>query len=135
MRNGSGGGSRLAVGLLGALDFPVLSIDMAGSIVAANRSAAQLLGVRVDEVPGMALSRYAEDFDLPELVRANKARINGLRVKIKGDVFLADIAPLQNEHDDSEALAGAVLALGAGWWGLREVLQRPVMHSLRAAAE
>lgn len=33
------------------------------------------------------------------------------------------------------ALAGAVLALGAGWWGLREVLQRPVMHSLRAAAE
>ncbi|QTX19796.1 ABC transporter permease [Comamonas aquatica] len=33
------------------------------------------------------------------------------------------------------ALAGAVLALGAGWWGLREVLQRPVVHSLRAAAE
>src|SRR5690606_12151048 len=97
--------------LLGALDFPVLSIDMAGSIVAANRSAAQLLGVRVDEVPGMSLSRYAEDFDLPELVRANKARINGLRVKIKGDVFLADIAPLQSEHDDSEALAGAVLTL------------------------
>ncbi|MDC6711284.1 sigma 54-interacting transcriptional regulator, partial [Leclercia adecarboxylata] len=46
-----------------------------------------------------------------ELVRANKARINGLRVKIKGDVFLADIAPLQSEHDDSEALAGAVLTL------------------------
>ena len=33
------------------------------------------------------------------------------------------------------ALAGAVLALGAGWWGLREVLQRPVMRSLRATAE
>lgn len=73
--------------LLGALDFPVLSIDMGGSIVAANRSAAQLLGVRVDEVPGMALSRYAEDFDLPELVRANKTRINGLRVKIRGMCF------------------------------------------------
>jgi transcriptional regulator of aroF, aroG, tyrA and aromatic amino acid transport len=97
--------------LLGALDFPVLSIDMGGSIVAANRAAAQLLGVRVDEVPGMPLSRYAEDFDLPELVRANKSRINGLRVKVKGDVFLADIAPLQSEHDDSEALAGAVLTL------------------------
>lgn len=97
--------------LLGALDFPVLSIDMGGSIVAANRSAAQLLGVRVDEVPGMALARYIDDFDLPELVRANKARINGLRVKVKGDVFLADIAPLQSEHDESEALAGAVLTL------------------------
>ena len=33
------------------------------------------------------------------------------------------------------ALAGALLALMAGWWGLREVLQRPVMHSLRAAEE
>ena len=97
--------------LLGALDFPVLSIDMGGSIVAANRSAAQLLGVRVDEVPGMALARYIDDFDLPELVRANKSRVNGLRVKVKGDVFLADIAPLQSEFDENEALAGAVLTL------------------------
>jgi putative ABC transport system permease protein len=33
------------------------------------------------------------------------------------------------------ALAGAVLALAAGWWGLREVLARPVMTTLRRAAE
>jgi len=97
--------------LLGALEFPVLSIDMGGSIVAANRAAAQLLGVRVDEVPGIPLSRYAEDFDLPQLVRANRSRINGMRVKVKGDIFLADIAPLQSEHEDSEAMAGAVLTL------------------------
>ena len=63
--------------LLAALDFPVLSVDMGGQIVAANRAAAQLLGVRVDEVPGIPLSRYVEDLDLPGLVRANKARING----------------------------------------------------------
>ncbi len=31
------------------------------------------------------------------------------------------------------ALAGAVLALAAGWWGLREVLTRPVMATLREA--
>ena len=97
--------------LLGALEFPVLSVDMAGSIVAANRAAAQLFGVRVDEVPGIALARYVEDFDLPELVRANRSRINGLRVTVKGDAFLADIAPLQVEHDGSDALAGAVLSL------------------------
>ncbi len=30
---------------------------------------------------------------------------------------------------------GAVLALGAGWWGLREVLRRPVVETLRQAAE
>lgn len=30
-------------------------------------------------------------------------------------------------------LVGAVLALLAGWWGLREVLQRPVMATLREA--
>jgi putative ABC transport system permease protein len=33
------------------------------------------------------------------------------------------------------AVAGALLALAAGWWGLREVLRRPVMTSLRAAAD
>jgi len=31
--------------------------------------------------------------------------------------------------------AGALLALGAGWWGLREVLRRPVVATLRQAAE
>ena len=33
------------------------------------------------------------------------------------------------------ALAGAVLALLAGWWGLREVLTRPVMATLREAVQ
>jgi putative ABC transport system permease protein len=33
------------------------------------------------------------------------------------------------------ALAGAVLALAAGWWGLREVLNRPVVETLRRASE
>jgi putative ABC transport system permease protein len=31
--------------------------------------------------------------------------------------------------------AGALLALGAGWWGLRDVLRRPVVDTLRRAAE
>ncbi|MBK7613685.1 MAG: FtsX-like permease family protein [Burkholderiales bacterium] len=31
--------------------------------------------------------------------------------------------------------AGAALALAAGWWGLREVLRRPVMDTLRRAAD
>ncbi len=30
---------------------------------------------------------------------------------------------------------GALLAWGAGWWGLREVLRRPVVQTLRLAAE
>ncbi|HSV51663.1 MAG TPA: FtsX-like permease family protein, partial [Burkholderiaceae bacterium] len=33
------------------------------------------------------------------------------------------------------SLTGALLALGAGWWGLREVLRRPVVETLRRAAE
>ena len=32
------------------------------------------------------------------------------------------------------ALAGALLALAAGWWGLRDVLRRPVVETLRQAA-
>jgi len=33
------------------------------------------------------------------------------------------------------ALAGAVLALAAGWWGLRDILQRPVVETLRRSAQ
>jgi len=33
------------------------------------------------------------------------------------------------------AVAGALLALAAGWWGLREVLRRPVVQTLRQAAD
>jgi len=33
------------------------------------------------------------------------------------------------------AAAGALLALAAGWWGLREVLRRPVVDTLRSAAQ
>ncbi len=33
------------------------------------------------------------------------------------------------------ALAGAVLALAAGWWGLRDVLRRPVVETLRRAPQ
>ncbi len=32
-------------------------------------------------------------------------------------------------------VAGALLALAAGWWGLREVLARPVVETLRRAAD
>ena len=33
------------------------------------------------------------------------------------------------------SVAGALLALAAGWWGLREVLRRPVVQTLREAAQ
>ena len=33
------------------------------------------------------------------------------------------------------ALVGAVLALAAGWWGLRDVLRRPVVQTLRQAMD
>ena len=33
------------------------------------------------------------------------------------------------------ALSGAALALAAGWWGLRDVLRRPVVETLRRAAQ
>jgi putative ABC transport system permease protein len=33
------------------------------------------------------------------------------------------------------ALSGALLALAAGWWGLREIMRRPVVETLRRAAQ
>ena len=97
--------------LLSSLSDPVMSIDMEGRIVAANRAAGQMLGVRVDEVPGLSLDRHVQDVDLPDLVRRNNARVNGLRLTLKDVIYLADIAPLHTEKDDVASLAGAVVTL------------------------
>lgn len=98
--------------LLSSLSEPVMSIDMEGHLVAANRAAGQLLGVRVDEVPGLSLDRYLPDLDLPALIRRNNARVNGLRIRLRDTVYLADIAPLHREHqEDVASLAGAVVTL------------------------
>ena len=97
--------------LLSSLSDPVMSIDMHGRIVAANRIAVQVLGVRIQEVPGLSLDRYLDEVDLPDLIRRNNSRINGLRVKLKGNTYLADIAPLHMEDTKVDALAGAVVTL------------------------
>ena len=98
--------------LLSSLSDPVMSIDMEGHLVAANRAAGQLLGVRVDEVPGLSLDRYLPDLDLPGLIRRNNARVNGLRLELHDATYLADIEPLHREHlEDVASLAGAVVTL------------------------
>ncbi|MGC3875337.1 sigma-54-dependent transcriptional regulator [Halomonas sp. GXIMD04776] len=97
--------------LLSSLSDPVMSIDMEGRIVAANRAAGQMLGVRVDEVPGLSLDRYVQGIDLPDLMRRNNTRVNGLRLTLKEASYLADIAPLHTEKDDVASLAGAVVTL------------------------
>jgi putative ABC transport system permease protein len=35
----------------------------------------------------------------------------------------------------ASGVLGSLLALTAGWWGLREVLNTPVMSTLRRASE
>ena len=51
--------------------------------------------------------------------------------------FFAGLAMAGGPVMTCEALAGtaagALLALAAGWWGLREVLRRPVLDTLRRA--
>ncbi|WP_227369993.1 sigma-54-dependent transcriptional regulator [Halomonas sp. M20] len=120
--------------LLSSLAYPVMSIDMQGRIVAANRAAGQMLGVRVDEVPGLSLDRYLQDIDLPELVRRNNARVNGLRLTLKETSYLADIAPLHTGEDDVASLAGAVVTLHrADRVGERIYqVQRQEMHGFEA---
>ena len=64
---------------------------------------------------------------------------NGVAILAKQPIedVLTDIPDL----DDPQrriligTVAGALLALAAGWWGLREVLRRPVMDTLRRAAD
>ena len=99
-----------------AREFAVMRAMGAGRSLLARVQRAELLGVgalagvlaSVAAVAvGWALARYAFQFDW----------------NAKAWVPLAG------------GVAGALLALGAGWWGLREVLRRPVIETLRRAGE
>ncbi len=68
---------------------------------------AGVLASLVASVIGWGLARYVFDFDWT----------------------ISPLVPLAG------GAAGAVLALAAGWWGLREVLRRPVVATLRQASE
>ncbi|WP_119354941.1 ABC transporter permease [Azohydromonas sediminis] len=99
-----------------AREFAVMRAMGAGKVLLARVQRAELLGIgalagvlaSVAAVAvGWALARYAFQFDW----------------SVKAWVPAAGGA------------AGALLALAAGWWGLREVLRRPVVETLRRAAE
>jgi putative ABC transport system permease protein len=99
-----------------AREFAIMRAVGASSSLLRQVQRAELIGVGllagflasiVASVVGWGLARYAFDFDWTA----------------------SPLVPLAG------ALAGAALALAAGWWGLREVLNRPVVETLRRASE
>ncbi len=99
-----------------AYEFAVMRAMGASAKLLAQVQRAELLGVGAlagvlaslaAMVVGWALARYAFDF-------AWNA---------------SPLVPLAG------GVAGALLALAAGWWGLREVLRRPVAETLRGAVQ
>ena len=98
--------------LLQSLDIPVLSVDSDGRVVVANVASGRVLGVRVDEVPGMSLSKRMKNLELETLLPKLESRLNGVRVEVRGDAYLADISPIYLEDKllGKEA-AGAVISL------------------------
>jgi putative ABC transport system permease protein len=99
-----------------AREFAIMRAVGASGALLRQVQRAELIGVGllagflasvVASVVGWAMARYAFDFDWTA----------SLWVPVVG------------------ALAGAALALAAGWWGLREVLNRPVVETLRRASE
>ncbi|OPX57124.1 transcriptional regulator of aroF, aroG, tyrA and aromatic amino acid transport [Oceanospirillum multiglobuliferum] len=98
--------------LLQSLDIPVLSVDSDGRVVVANIAAGRVLGVRVDEVPGMSLGKRIKNLDLETLLPKLESRLNGVRTEIRGDAFLADISPIYFEDKlTGKEPAGAVICL------------------------
>lgn len=99
-----------------AREFAILRAIGAGSALLRQVQRAELLGVGllagllasiVASVVGWALAHYVFQFDW----------VVSLWVPLWGSI------------------SGALLALAAGWWGLREVLRRPVVETLRRAAQ
>jgi putative ABC transport system permease protein len=99
-----------------ARELAVMRAMGAGSALLRRVQRAELIGVGllagllasiVASVVGWALAHYAFDFDWA----------------------VSPWTPLAG------SAAGGLLALAAGWWGLREILRRPVMQTLRQAAD
>jgi putative ABC transport system permease protein len=99
-----------------AREFAIMRAVGAGSALLRQVQRAELAGVGllagflasvVASVIGWALARYVFEFEW----------VVSLWVPLLG------------------SLAGAALALAAGWWGLRDVLRRPVMETLRRASQ
>jgi putative ABC transport system permease protein len=99
-----------------AYEFAVMRAMGASAKLLAQVQRAELLGVGAlagvqaslaAMIVGWALARYAFEFEW----------------------HVSPLVPLLG------GVAGAVLALAAGWWGLREVLRRPVVETLRSAVQ
>jgi putative ABC transport system permease protein len=99
-----------------AYEFAVMRAMGASAKLLAQVQRAELLGVGAlagvqaslaAMIVGWALARYAFEFEW----------------------HVSPLVPLVG------GVAGAVLALAAGWWGLREVLRRPVVETLRSAVQ
>jgi putative ABC transport system permease protein len=99
-----------------AREFAVMRAMGAGSRLLSQVQRAELLGVGAlagtlasiaAVVVGWALAKYAFEFQWNA----------------------SPLVPLAG------AAAGALLALAAGWWGLRDVLRRPVIETLRRATQ
>jgi putative ABC transport system permease protein len=99
-----------------AYEFAVMRAMGASAKLLAQVQRAELLGVGAlagvlaslaAMVVGWALARYAFEFEWNA----------------------SPVVPLAG------GVAGALLALTAGWWGLREVLRRPVVETLRRAVQ
>jgi len=99
-----------------AREFAIMRALGAGAKLLAKVQRAELLGVGAlagllasiaAVTVGWALAKYAFDFEWTA----------------------SPLVPVAG------TLAGAVLALAAGWWGLRSVLRRPVIQTLRRAGD
>jgi putative ABC transport system permease protein len=66
------------------------------------------------------------------LMRAMGAQASLLRAVQRAE--LLGVGALAGLLASAGAACGALLALAAGWWGLRDVLRRPVVETLRRAA-
>nr|WP_299592438.1 TyrR/PhhR family helix-turn-helix DNA-binding protein [uncultured Microbulbifer sp.] len=99
--------------LLRHVNYPVLSVDREGRIVAANQAAAKAFGISHSQVAGMSLQRFLPRLQLAELLRGITAPRYGFPVTVRGQEFTVDWSPIALAEGPGAvaSLAGAVLTL------------------------
>jgi TyrR family helix-turn-helix protein len=100
--------------LLGALADPVLAVDAAGAVTAANPAVAQISGLETDRLRGLPLRELFGEPGLHEELVQSGFRMPVREVMLGGEPFLLEAAPVKEEAGPgSAASVGGVLTLHA----------------------
>jgi transcriptional regulator of aroF, aroG, tyrA and aromatic amino acid transport len=88
---------------------PFISIDAKGHIRIVNNIASSIMGVSEEGVKGQHISQWVKGFNFTRWLDTTNVLEQTRRLTFQGKDFIADIMPINNDNENDQVLAGALL--------------------------